>query len=270
MSPSEFDLRAALHEGEGDPIDIGQLIAGAEARRAQRRVRIQSAAAVAAIVAVVGFGGSLLWRSGGGHNSASSGQTQLSRPALHSEPANGSARGPAAAASAAGCPDTFPRYELPGGGSPGQFGSTGPLFDKPVSSVLVCSYGVAAPRASSAGAPNAVRLTGANASELVNSLEHASTILKRANCPLLENTGQADVAMIGFTADGRKVATVTATLTVPPCNVEVSNGTAIRYDWQPPTAVLHAIGAQVLPAGGAVTRTNPLPGGRVHGSPINS
>jgi hypothetical protein len=266
MSPSEFDLRAALHEGEGDAIDLAQLIAGAEARRAQRRVRIQSAAAVAAIVAVVGFGGSLLWSSGGGNNSSSSGQSQLSRGSAP----NAAAGGPAMGRLSASCPDSFPRYELPGGGSPGQFGSNGPLFDKPVSSVLVCSYGISQPKASSASSPTAVRLTGAKANELVSSLENASTIRKHANCPLLENTGQAAVAMIGFTADGQKVATVTATLTVPPCNVEVSNGTAIRYNWQPPTSVLQAIGTRSLPGGGAVTRTSTLPVGRVHGSSINS
>lgn len=38
MSPSEFDLRAALHDGEGEDegIDVHRIVAAGQARRARR------------------------------------------------------------------------------------------------------------------------------------------------------------------------------------------------------------------------------------------
>jgi hypothetical protein len=274
VSPSEFDLRTALHDGEGDGIDAGAIIAGGQARLAKRRVRIRSGVAVAAVVAVVGVGGSLLFRSGNGggegSSTASHGQSGTVNGAARGAPAHLTPSAPRAQADSVpntACPKSFPHYLLPGGGSPGQFGSSRPLFDKPVSSLLVCSYGSTVRQPSSA--PAAVRLTGTQAAAVVRGLEHASKIPMRMNCPLLENTGRTELAMIGFTADGQPIATVTATLTIPPCNVAVTNGTAIRYNWQAPGVVLRAIGNLSRPGGGASLIT-PSPIGRMHGSPATS
>jgi hypothetical protein len=60
MSPSESQLRAALHHGEGEPVDAGAVIARARAARHDRRVRMASVAAAVAIVGAVGTGGGLL------------------------------------------------------------------------------------------------------------------------------------------------------------------------------------------------------------------
>ncbi|MDT4942501.1 MAG: hypothetical protein QOJ34_2590, partial [Pseudonocardiales bacterium] len=48
--PSEFDLRAALAEGEGDAPNPNLLISAGRARRAQRRSRVLSTVAVVALV----------------------------------------------------------------------------------------------------------------------------------------------------------------------------------------------------------------------------
>ena len=36
-------------------------------------------------------------------------------------------------------------------------------------------------------------------------------------------------------------STVTATLVDPPCNVTLSNGKAVRYQWQPPASLLNQL-----------------------------
>ncbi|MDT4951126.1 MAG: hypothetical protein QOJ37_3721, partial [Pseudonocardiales bacterium] len=61
MSPTEFDLRAALRDGEGDGVDVDRVVAGGRARRTHRRSQLLSTAAVVAFVAAAGTGGALIW-----------------------------------------------------------------------------------------------------------------------------------------------------------------------------------------------------------------
>ena len=140
------------------------------------------------------------------------------------------------------CPASLPRQLLPGGGSPGQFGSGGRLFAQPVSTLVVCAYG-ARP---STPAPNRLVLTGARAQQLVDSLENAAKT-RTPSCPV-ERTGPSrNYALIGMTAGGGTLRTVTVELAVPPCQSKITNGTAVRYSWDPPLSLSVALTRLGLP-----------------------
>ncbi|HVU91285.1 MAG TPA: hypothetical protein VHC23_03580, partial [Jatrophihabitans sp.] len=70
MSPSEKDLRAALRHGEGDGLDVGQIIQRGQQARARRRTQLLSGASAAVLVAGIGAGAWALGRAGGGTSSA--------------------------------------------------------------------------------------------------------------------------------------------------------------------------------------------------------
>src|SRR5439155_8122953 len=136
MSPSESDLRAALHDGEGGNLDVDQLILGARAHAAQRRMRLLSTAAVVAVVASAGVGGAALLRSGSSPES-DAGEKAANRSHSAYDATAGNKRadavpGAQGAASGVPCPSSPPNYLLPGGGGTTQFGAPGPLFSKPV------------------------------------------------------------------------------------------------------------------------------------------
>jgi hypothetical protein len=290
MSPTEFDLRAALRDGEGEGVDPERLIARGRARRAQRRVRLLSTAAIAVVVAGAGVGSAVIWGDGNSNSSNSSGSGGSSvkdgaaNLAPHSEQSTVLGRLPAApnsvtpsggsaASSGGSCPDSLPRYLLPGGGSPGQFGADGPLFSRPVTSIVVCSYGSQLQALGENPTSNPARLVlnGSQATRLADSLEHASTTKSTYPCPTIRSPVDRELAIIGVAADGRSVGTVTASLTKPACNVQVTNGTAVRYQWQPP-ADLESMLLDLTPTPSAITKSVPnhSPSGKVHGSPVNS
>lgn len=250
MSPTEFDLRAALRDGEGDGLDVDRVVADGHARRARRRVQLLSTAAVVTLVAVVGTGGALIGGGSSGNNSsdslavknASGAASQNQRAAAPNDKsaatttraaAGGSAKAPGIAdrAAAVACPTSLPRRLLPGGGSPGQFGADGPLFADPVDSIVVCSYGSAV-RTTGGLTPARLVLTGQNAMKLASSLEHASKTPLKLPCPEIRTTDQRALAIIGVTAAGKTMPAITTTLT--DCNSPVTNGTAVRYNWNPP------------------------------------
>jgi hypothetical protein len=295
MSPTEFDLRAALHDGEGDGVDADRLIAVGQTRRAQRRVRVLSTAAVVVVVAGAGAGGAFLVANNDS-NSANSGGRAAQYDAGAQSSAKGAVAGaggaeaPAAslpsgsasrqtdqaaksAAAAVPCPNSLPRYLLPGGGSPGQFGSDGPLFSKAVTSVVVCSYGSQRQALGQQPTSDPARLvlTGARATELANSLEHASMTRSNYPCPTIRSADEHELVIIGVGADGATVGTVTTSLTKPACDVQVTNGTAVRYQWQPPADRQPTL-LNLQPADGAITKSVPnhSPSGKVHGSPVRS
>jgi hypothetical protein len=248
MSPTEFDLRAALHDGDDDNLNVDQLVLGARARAAQRRVRMMSTAAIVLVVASAGVGGTLLVRSGSDTKSAADakhGTTSDLGSVYGAASGNGGglAAAPSAPAapralaekSAPGCPAALPTYLLPGGGSPGQFGADGPLFSKPVSTVVVCAYDTSL-RPASRGSQHPARLVlhDGQATQLAASLENARKTRKQELCPYIRSADQRPIAVIGIGTDGNRVGTVTTTLSEPACNVVVTNGTAIRYQWTPP------------------------------------
>ena len=255
MSPSEDDLRAALHEGDAKDLNVDQLILHARARVAQRRVHLLSGAAITAVVAAIGVGGVLLANSGGDQGSASDAGApagtvfgaEHQRAAQASSPDAPVANAPAAgggvsadSALAVRCPRTPPRYLLPGGGSPGQFGGSEPLFKKPVSSVVVCAYGAATKPLTMGGSaavyPARLVLRDGAAQSLVTSLESAPKEPTHEKCPYIQSSASTrNFAFIGLTADDRPAGKAVTASTTPGCGGQVTNGTAIRYGWVPPS-----------------------------------
>jgi hypothetical protein len=262
MSPTEHDLRAALSDGEGDGPDPDRLIELGQARQARRRMQVLTTAAVV-VIAAAGTGIVALGRTGGGNtDSAVRGATSVDLgPTRGTGAAGGAATGarPAAsgyaakaASAAVGCPATLPRYALPGGGSPGQFGAGDPLFSKPVRSVIVCSYPDADTAAS---APVRRALQGAQATGLAASLD-AAPRSPGSSCAARAQSPARNLAIIGLAADGTQLGTVTVTRTGTSCAAsQVTNGTAVRYNWTPPSDLLPIL------AGRTPT---------MHGSPVSS
>lgn len=235
MSPSEHELRAALRDGEGDGVDAGAVIAHARAVRHTRRVRLASLAAAVVAVGAVGTGGALL----AGHSSTSQNKAASSpllgvvQGAASSEPA---VAAPARSASAHGgasspgavdrCPAALPQLAIPGGGGTGQFGGSDPLFAGAVVSLDVCGY-----RAQTAAGTMALRdsitLSDGQARELVGSLNAASTKPRELLCvhgparalAIYARTASSDLPVVTVHLDCRGMST---------------NGTAVRYGWQPP------------------------------------
>jgi hypothetical protein len=251
MSPSEFDLRAALHDGEGDDnLDVEHLILRGRARAAQRRVRMLSTAAVVAVVAGAGVTGALIAGSGGGHTTASNGARAGGGNGLGdagiaygSGPGGGRvAAYPKAAPSgiqaegasslaAVECPGEPPVYPP---SAPGSTRVAQPLFTGSVHTVVVCAYRSQFRVISrSPATPVRLDLDGRAARRMVASLENASVApIQGVACPYSGATTR--LAIIGVAADGSNLGTVTATLDDAACDVQVTNGTTVRYGWQPP------------------------------------
>ncbi|HKC26927.1 MAG TPA: hypothetical protein VKB75_02840 [Jatrophihabitans sp.] len=264
MSPSEFDLRAALHDDDGNgALDVDQLIFAARAHRSQRRTRILSTAAVVVAVAALGVGGGLL--AGQGNSPGpTSGAAQANRDnaaASNGKAAGGSGTGFGSAGSAsrqapagaslsgnAGCPTTLR--------SPAQASAaSGPLFSEPVQSVVVCAYNaILAPRATSQTPRGHTVLRGAQATQLVNSLENAPTRRPQTMCPDMIRADASRFAFIGLGANGTHAGTVTTTAVNAGCGAQITNGTVTRYAWTPPSSLQPTLArlAPGTPAAGTV------------------
>lgn len=248
MPPNEFDLRAALRDGEGDGLDPERLIDQGRTRLAQRRSRLLNGAAVVAVVVGAAVAATQLGASSGGESGGSSnggagaamGQSALGagdaahppraygRAPNSTAPVNGGAVPAATGKSGAvACPATAPNYLLPGGGSPGQFGAGGPLFGKPVSTVLVCGYPTSA-------RPAALALSDGDAERLVTSMENAPMSPSAGPCGQGATT---PFVFVGLAGSGKRVDTVTADLGAVGCAPRITNGTAVRFDWIPPADV---------------------------------
>lgn len=251
MSPSESDLRAALRDGERDDVpDVDGLVAHVRGRRAQRRVRVLSAAAAVVVVAGAAVGGAVLWGGSEGGSGQQAGRTGTAPTAVPTS--TGASFGVSTATSPQGrtqCPSTAPATVAPVGTA-----ATGPMFAAPVTGVLVCSYsqtGVASPGAGSSGASASVTLSGADASALVTSIEQASTSRLRILCPDIATAEKKELAIVGLTADGRALPTVVTDVSVPNCNRPITNGTAVRWNWKPPASVAALIASVSTHVGGA-------------------
>ncbi|HEV7206434.1 MAG TPA: hypothetical protein VGN18_17645 [Jatrophihabitans sp.] len=238
MSPSEFDLRAALRDGEGDGVDVDRVVALGSARRAERRSRILTAAAAVVVVGALGTGGAFAFRGGGGDSGgsaagkAASSFTAPKADSLGSSAAGGAAEPRVAAPLPVPCPVEYPRTLLP----------TGPatrtaLFAEPVSSMVVCSYG--SPRA--ATPPVRLALVGLRATDLADRLENASRTPRALPCPSVTDAQRTALVIIGVTAAGRPLPAVTTTVDGAACNLQATNGLAVRYDWKPPPELLQGL-----------------------------
>ena len=274
MSPNEFQLRSALHDGEGGHVNPDTVIArarGVQQARHDRRVRYGSVAAVVAIVGGIGVVGGVFLRDGGGTSTASkNGRTSVDRAAPN-QAAGGAAAGkpsqsgvprPAPAGAVLPCPDSPPRLMLPGGGGTNQFGATGPLFSGAVEAVKVCAYA----NSTSGVVPSTV-MTGAHATALAKSMARAAKTPASIMCPgRPARTDPGSLVILALDSNGNPMKPVEVTLN---CPTRVTNGTAVRYNWQPTADIANLInqGLKANPSGGAITLP---PSGRVTASPVQS
>ncbi len=129
MSPSESQLRAALHDGDGAGLNPDTVISRARHTRQRRRRTIAAATgsvagvlAVGAIVSVVTIAAS---------NDSGSSAASGAQPASGALPNRSAAPGETAACSAAARP-----VQLPAGSA----AASAPLFPAPVSALQICVY----------------------------------------------------------------------------------------------------------------------------------
>ncbi|MCW2496169.1 hypothetical protein [Jatrophihabitans sp.] len=265
MSPSEFQLRAALRDGEGDGVDPDRIISSAlrlQLRRHDRRVRVLAVAAVIVVISggavgIAALNGST--RESGGAASAQSRTAaagaaaggadsggaipKASSPSSESVGASGGAVVPSSPLPGVTCPKTPVSYELPGGGGTNQFGADGPLFAEPVAAIAVCSYPL--------GAASPTPLTGTAATALARKLELEGSSSPRSG-PYC--AGQVRGELLSFTSDGTQLRPVEITGTCT--RVELTNGSAVRYV---SLDLFTQAGVKFIPAG--------LTPGKVSGSP---
>lgn len=240
MSPNEFQLRAALSDGEGDVPDADRAITNAMRVRDERRRRITTIASSAAVVAVVVTGATLLTRGNGGEAGSGGGGGQsgpalgavvpgqathggipyppagVDRPGSSADTVHKDASNYGAEKKASGisCPAQFPRLALPGGGGTDQFGADGPLFSETPAAMKICSY--------PPDADSSVELDGDTARRLAATLEAAPT----TGDPLACLASAPRLALYAVGSSGTVMRVVTAE---PGCKAYlVTNGTAVR------------------------------------------
>lgn len=279
MSPNEFQLRAALRDGEGEHLNPDTVIARARAMtqaRHDRRIRLASVAAVVAVVGGIGVAGGIALNGGGNDKTASSVDANRSAsgssgaadgaPNAANEPV---APGPMADALAVACPDTAPALQTPGSAATGQFGAADSLFSGPVESIKICGYQQQSrePVTAADGQPMNTVLTGQQATALAASLDAAPKIRPKTPCPLYLSANGKTIVIIGLSTSGQAMKPITATVAQNPCNQPVTNGTAIRYNWAAPGSLTGFI-AKLQPNGGGPIRV--IPSGKVTGSPVRS
>lgn len=238
MSPSEFDLRAALREGEGDAVNPETIIGLGRAARHRRRVQFGSVAAGIAALGLVGVGVTTfdngprdLDASGGGgssvqydSNKSAGGAAAPSRQFNQNLPGTGGRSAPEMT-SATNCPATPPLLAVPGGGGSGQFGSGSPMFARKVAAVKVCGYVRGNPAVSTV-------LSGSDATQLVRSVETAAT--KRVPHACASDLVDVQFVLYAVDAAGKTLDPVVARIG---CGGSATNGTAVRYDWTPPATI---------------------------------
>ena len=256
MSPTEHDLRAALRDGEGDGPDPFVVAAAGRRAAARRRSQLVNTAAAVVLIGGLGTAGTLLLQNTGNDEQAggandfraaakapNAADTQNAAGGASGGGANldsssgaaGGARvipaGPAPTASS--CPATAPAVPAPGGAA-----STGPLFRQAPADLVVCTYTLAV----RTSGPSQVILTGADARAVLASLDAASTARPTGMCPDYRLAGERTVEIIGRSAAGTPVGSLTTTLDRPACATVVTNGTVVRYGWTPPAELLQKVG----------------------------
>jgi hypothetical protein len=84
------------------------------------------------------------------------------------------------------------------------------------------------------GTPVSTVLTGAQAATLATSLNGASKTPTPGPCPLYRTADGRALVFFAVSPDGSALPPVTATVAQNPCNLPVTNGRAVRYNWTPP------------------------------------
>jgi hypothetical protein len=244
MSPTEFELRAALRAGEGDGVDADAVIGRAMSVRHARRVRVGSIAAAAIVVGAVSVGAVTL--NGNGHSRMNAGSgTSLDRAGLDyaSSQSAGTSNGVGGGASAptsgnvpkqelpvnpaaAACPASAPQLVLPGGGGSGQFGSGDPLFASAVAHIRVCGY-ASGNHTTAQGV--SIDLSGSQAAALALEISSGSITSSAKPCPTLApGQRKAQLDLIASDTQGKAMDPVVVTVF---CGNMATNGTAVRYDF---------------------------------------
>jgi hypothetical protein len=231
MSPTESELRAALRSGEGGGLDPDAVISRARGVRHARRVRFGSIAAAVVIVGGVAAGVTALQSGGSQHPAAQHGAT------------SGANQNQGTAA--AQCPAQPPHLMMPGGGGTGQFGAAGPLFARPVESLTVCGY-VAPDLNAPVRHTGTIELTNAAARDLAASLEHASLVRTAGDEGCLGPMIPETELLVAAHSRAGALEPVTVT-TMTACGNTVTNGTAIRYDWNPPAGLRSVVDGALVP-----------------------
>jgi hypothetical protein len=278
MSPNEFQLRAALRDGEGDSIDPDTVIVRARAMtqaRRDRRVRYLSVAAVVAVVGGIGTAAGITLSGGdsGTDNLSGAGRAMSTAGSAAARPNAGggaqAAPGPLEATAAVPCPATAPDFRTPGVRPKKESGAAGPMFSGPVEGIKVCAYEEQSrnPIEDSSGRTANTVLTGPAATALATSLEAAAKAPPKVQCPMYVTANGKILVIIGVSKSGRPMNPITALAAQNACGRPVTNGTAVRYNWGPPR-ILSGFIARLRAADGGVVPVQPT--GKATGSPIRS
>jgi hypothetical protein len=190
MNPDEDQLRAALHEGEPDEIELNahHIISAAVADEARHRRSVRSAFAIAATVVIVAGGATGLITALGhdSSNRSSAGDAAAGTESVAGSTSAAASAGPSSAASMAGsagssaaasggpavpsttgaasasCPTAPPTIAVP---KPTAAGAAGALFGAGLISITVCVY-----QPDGSGLAAATTLTGTDATGLATTL----------------------------------------------------------------------------------------------------
>jgi hypothetical protein len=275
MSPTEAELRAFLHDGEGDLPDATSAISQALRVRYERRRRINTAISSAAVVAVVATGLTFLFtrqsdESGGsagaagglaatapaahgGVRSAAAPKAPAPSPApppLQGGPVAGSggggrtaggfsehARAAHALVSTVSCPASPTSYALPGGGGLSTYGANQPMFAHRPVGMKVCAYSLV-----SRPQPKSLVLSAAATRTMTRIIEKSSPLPGPSRmCPDRPADANRRIEIISADASGRRLRAVT--ITFQTCGpARVTNGTSVRYLYRLPAAVQKLVG----------------------------
>ena len=233
MSPSESQLRAALHEGEGQGLDAGLLIANAHRVRRERRRRINQVAGATLVVGVLGVSFTVLVHvgssdeSGGGsalkaQSTAAAGGSQGgaggSGQSAHRRYTVPSPAGAPALNPVVGCPNVPDHIALPAGVT--QDEASGPLIPRDAQAIRACGY-------PSGTRSRSLVLQTAQASALAATINSAPITPGRGlrTCTKDERTGT--VELLAVDGSGRRAKPVVVTIACP--QAVATNGIATRY-----------------------------------------
>ena len=257
MSPSEFDLRGALHDGEGEGIDVEALIGHASAvQRTRHARRVQLASVAALVVLAGGVGTAVALRSpdtrtptadsaasagsagtagqGSGAATVPKGAPMQAGPAMSNgfdNSVNSGAGGRSDSVALPPCAATLATVPHP---TASAIPRPVAMFPGSVSVLRVCGYDGTGKLAHLAdGTEVSATYTGADATAITHSIDAARSTKDPAElCPFVEHP----VKTLTIAAGGSPVV-----VAQPYCGGTVSNGATTRYDWTPPSQLVNLI-----------------------------
>jgi hypothetical protein len=248
MTWDESELRAALHEGEGQTLSPGHIMALGEARQQRRHDRIRTAAVAVVVTGLFGGGVGALTQlggsseSGGSSNSANGGNslsqyggdkaaggvaapdasTADKRTAHGSKPL-----APAPAAGAEGSSTPCPAHPAAVRWSADKTANTtAPLFPDNITSIRLCGYRGKWHGVQKLSGESTLR--GAQAQELADSVNASPAGARAISCPPPMYSRSVVLYPLSGTTPGAAV------LLDATCGIDVTDGQAQRLIWNPP------------------------------------